>query len=132
MVGRPLLDSIKKTKFATKRKHAHNMGKVAIEGLPSVELLCALWNASTPSKWHAHVTFDERAAVLAVTEAVDMFCGRAICVDFRKCVVDDSDYDRYAGEGTFKTVVDALRAKHATKKVIKPIAAKPKPMPVSA
>lgn len=92
---------------------------VNIEGIDKVKLLHALWTnmhiaqgaliASIISSDKTHIIFDIDKASSAVLGYIDYFQGRCIKSDLSGNEVDPFLYDRDAGEGAFKRIVDELR-----------------------
>ena len=89
---------------------------ISIKGLCKVELLKALWENRQPAAFFNSVagvtapSFDWKQAEKAVTGQIDYFCGRGIKCDLSGDEVDPWLYDRDAGAGAFKKIVDHYRA----------------------
>ena len=87
---------------------------IDISGLDRVELLLRLWTNMKPAAFFAmsgrpSPSFDESAAKKVVGDYIDYFQGRAIKTDLSKDEVNPRLYDRDAGSGTFKRVVESMR-----------------------
>ena len=87
---------------------------VNIKGIDKVQLLEELWTAQKVASWFSFhpvqvPLFDRVKAQEAVKEEIDYFQGRAIKLNLSNDSIDPWVYDRDAGQGTFKKIVDQLR-----------------------
>jgi hypothetical protein len=89
-------------------------GNISIANLDRVELLKKLWTNMKPAAFFSmnnvpSPSFSEYNAREAVKNYIDYFDGRCIKTDLSKDEIDPWAYDRDAGVGTFKRIVDSMR-----------------------
>ena len=89
------------------------MSKINIQGIDKVKLLEALWQKQIVAGFYANMRlpspkFDEIEAKKAVLNYIDYFCGRCIKCDISGETADPCLYDRDAGDGVFKKIVDSF------------------------
>ena len=89
---------------------------VDIKGIDKVQLLEELWTAQKVASWFLFhpvqvPPFDRVKAKEAVAKQddIDYFQGRAIKLNLTNDSIDPWVYDRDAGPGTFKKIVDQIR-----------------------
>lgn len=96
-----------------------NMSSVDISGLDKVDVLYAIWQASSPAAWFGQFmgvpppvfNWEEARRDLGRHGCyVDYFCGRCIKLDFRSDALDPRLFDRDYGQGAVARAVQKLRA----------------------
>lgn len=80
---------------------------IDISEINKVNLLKQLWKNQKSAACFR--TFNEEDAEKAVERYIDYYDGRSIKTDLSKNEVDPYLYDRGAGQGTFKKVVNSLK-----------------------
>ncbi len=87
---------------------------INISNLDKVELLKKLWTNMKPASYFTFHTsvmvpkFNDELAKKAVKNYIDYFEGRCIKTDLSKDTVDPWSYDRDAGEGEFRRIVNSM------------------------
>lgn len=91
------------------------MEEINIEGINKVNLLREMWKHQRVASFFGGAginppTFDETNANNVITKGyIDYFQGRAIKADLSGDTIDPRLYDRDAGRGSLKNIVETLR-----------------------